>query len=332
MSFYPSLAVAGGADFPLILQGENFVNDVTVRIQDQLRPGRAIDNQRFEVIVSSLDIISPGMVNVTVANPNLSTALPATIEFPVVEAPSATPLIFPGGIVSAAGFVANPMVPGSIATLFGASVSSLVESTSGVPLVTMLGGATLLVGDNLQAPLFFSAPTQINFQVPWDIAVGEAVSFRMQVGSNITQSVMVPTATHAPAVFTLEGIRPGQGAILIANTPGMIPAPVEVSSNTRPVVRGELLEIYATGLGPVTNPPDTGSVATSFPLSRTVTTPSVTIGGVSAQVFYSGLAPRNVGLNQINIKVSDDAPTGDSISLVVRIGDVDAVPVIIAVE
>lgn len=331
-SFYPTSAVAGGADFLLVLRGENFVNDVEVRIEDQLRLGRVIDNQRFEVAISSLDIITPGTVNVSVLNPNLNDTSAATIDFQIAEPPSTSPFVHVGGVVGAAGFLANPMVPGSIATIFAANAAMFVESNGGVPLATMLGGATVLVGNNLRAPLFFSAPTQINFQVPWEMPVGESVTFRVQIGPNASQPVTVPTATHAPAIFTLGGIRPAQGAILIANTTGMIPAPVGVAPNTRPVVRGELLEIFATGLGPVTNQPRTGEISISFPLSRTETTPSVTIGGVLARVFYSGLAPQNVGLNQVNVTVPDDAPVGDDIPLIIRIGDIDSAPVIIAVE
>ncbi len=331
-AYYPGSAVAGGADFPLILRGESFVNGVEVRFQNQLRSSRVIDNQRLEASISSFNISSPGTAEVTIVNPKLEGAPAAAVDFAVAEPPSTTPFINLGGVVGAAGFLANPMVPGSLASLFGANVAAFREATGGVPLTTMLGGSTVLVADVLQAPLFFADPSQLNFQVPWETPVGEPVAFRAQVGPDVSAPVMVPTTTHAPAVFTLEKIRPAQGAILIANTTSLIPAPVGAAPNTRPVVRGELLEIFATGLGPVTNQPDTGQIAISFPLSRTETTPLVTIGGASARIFFSGLAPRTVGLNQVNVKVPDDAPVGDDIPLVIRIGEVDSAPVIIAVE
>ena len=331
-SYYPGSAVAGGADFPLVLRGENFVSGVEVRFQNQMRPSRVLDNQRLEASISSFNIFSPGTADLTVVNPKLEGAPAAAVDFEIAEPPSTTPFINPGGVVGAAGFLANPMVPGSLASLFGANAASFIEATGGVPLTTMLGGATVIVGETLQAPLFFAAPSQVNFQVPWETPIGEPVAFRVQVGPDVSAAVMVPTASHAPAVFTLQKIRPAQGAILIANTTGLIPAPVGAAPNTRPVIRGELLEIFANGLGPVTNPPDSGQIAISFPLSRTETTPLVTIGGVSARVFFSGLAPRTVGLNQVNVKVPDDAPVGDDIPLVIRIGEVDSAPVIIAVE
>ena len=331
-SYYPDSAVAGGADFPLVLQGENFVNDVEVRFQNQVRPSRVIDNQRLEAEISSLNISSPGTAAISVVNPKLEDAPAANADFEIAEAPSTAPRINPGGIVGAAGFLANPIVPGSLVSLFGTNVAAFIESTGGVPLTTMLGGASVLVAESHRAPLFFGGPSQLNFQVPWETSVGDPVAFRVQVGPAVSAPLMVPTASHAPAVFTVDKIRPAQGAILIANTTGMIPAPLGTAPNTRPVMRGELLEIFGNGLGPVTNPPATGEIAISFPLSRTETTPLVTIGGASARIFFSGLAPRTVGLNQVNVKVPDDAPVGDDIPLVIRIGEVDSVPVIIAVE
>ena len=331
-SHYPDSAVAGGADFPLVLQGENFVNAVEVRFQNQVRPSRVIDNQRLAAEISSFNTSSPGTAVISVVNPKLEDTPAANADFEIDQAPSAAPRINPGGVVGAAGFLANPVVPGSLVSLFGTNVAAFIESTGGVPLTTMLGGASVLVGEGHRAPLFFGGPSQLNFQVPWEIPVGEAAAVRVRVGPEVSEPIMAPTATHAPAVFTVDKIRPAQGAILIANTTGMIPAPLGTAPNTRPVRRGELLEIFGNGMGPVTNPPATGEIAISFPLSRTETTPLVTIGGASARVFFSGLAPRTVGLNQVNVKVPDDAPVGDDIPLVIRIGEVDSVPVIIAVE
>ncbi len=330
--FYPISAVAGGADFPLIMQGENFVNGVEVRFQDQMRPSRVLDNQRLEADISSFNITAPGTADVSVVNPKLEGAAAANIDFPIAAPPAADARINPGGLVGAAGFLATPLAPGSLVSLFGMNVALFEETTRGVPLTTTLGGATVLVGESMRAPLVYASPAQINFQVPWEVPAGEPASFRVQVGPNPSAPETTPTAAHAPAVFTIDTVRPAQGAILIANTAGMIPAPIGAAPNARPVARGELLEIFANGMGPVTNTPESGDVAVSFPLSRTETTPVVTIGGVAARVFFSGLAPRAVGLNQVNVKVPDDAPIGDDIPLVIRIGEIDAVPVIIAVE
>jgi uncharacterized protein (TIGR03437 family) len=82
----------------------------------------------------------------------------------------------------------------------------------------------------------------------------------------------------------------------------------------------------------VTNPPPDGTAALTNPLSQTVTTPSVSIGGASATVLYSGLAPFAVGLYQVNAVVPSSAPSGDAVPVIVTVDTVASNPVTVAVD
>jgi adhesin/invasin len=62
-----------------------------------------------------------------------------------------------------------------------------------------------------------------------------------------------------------------------------------------------------------------GQAAPAVPLSRTNGTPVVTIGGLPAQILFSGLAPGFVGVWQINAVVPENAPAGDDIPVQVSI-------------
>jgi uncharacterized protein (TIGR03437 family) len=112
---------------------------------------------------------------------------------------------------------------------------------------------------------------------------------------------------------------------------GVLAAPVGAFPGSRPVKRGEFLEIYATGLGQVSRiqgdgqpkPPNTG-------LAFSVT-PEVTIGGVAAPVSFSGLTPNGVGLYQVNVQAPAGAPLGDAVPVVVTIGGVSSNAVTVAV-
>jgi len=86
-----------------------------------------------------------------------------------------------------------------------------------------------------------------------------------------------------------------------------------------PAAAGETLSIYATGLGDVTNIPPTGAPASATPLSETRTKPVVTIGGVTADVSFSGLAPGFVGLYQVNVKVPSGV-SGSAVPVIVKVG------------
>jgi uncharacterized protein (TIGR03437 family) len=75
----------------------------------------------------------------------------------------------------------------------------------------------------------------------------------------------------------------GQGAILDTS--------YRLVDSSNPASAGSaILQIYCTGLGAVTYQPPSGSPP-GGQLSQTTTTPTVTIGGVQAQVLFSGLAP-----------------------------------------
>ena len=107
----------------------------------------------------------------------------------------------------------------------------------------------------------------------------------------------VQLAVSGPDIFSINEAGTGQGAIQIANTALLAaPAGSVPGVQSRPAQRGEYLTIYCTGLGDVTNRPASGAAAPAGPLSYTVATPVVTIGGISAPVVFSGLAPGFVGL------------------------------------
>jgi uncharacterized protein (TIGR03437 family) len=121
----------------------------------------------------------------------------------------------------------------------------------------------------------------------------------------------------------------GQGAVEIAPT-SLLAAPAGTLG--RPVLPGEYIAIFCTGLGPVTNQPATGAAALSSPLSYTTTVPTVTLGGTAAQVTYSGLAPGFAGLYQVNVLIPSAAPAGTSVNLVLSIGGVQSNTVTIAIQ
>jgi len=103
--------------------------------------------------------------------------------------------------------------------------------------------------------------------------------------------------------------------------------------SSNPAVAGTtVLLIYCTGLGAVTNQPATGSAALSSLLSKTMTTPTVTIGGASADVQFSGLAPGFVGLYQVNAAVPAAAAKGNAVPVLLSIGGVISNTATIAVQ
>ena len=168
-----------------------------------------------------------------------------------------------------------------------------VQIAADVPLPLALGGAAVQV-DGHNAPLFFVSPAQINFQVPFEVrtnATVEVVVIRNKVES---PPVTVPVADYAPGVF----VNPNTSEPVIQRHPdgALITA-------ANPAQSGDVLIIFVTGIGDVSNPPPTGAPALGSPLATANLTPTVTAGGAPAQVFFAGLEPFFVGLGQVNIQL-----------------------------
>jgi uncharacterized protein (TIGR03437 family) len=157
---------------------------------------------------------------------------------------------------------------------------------------------------------------QVNLVVPWELegqsSAQVKVSFDALYGSELFSNVVtVPLATYVPAFF----VSCGAACALDTN--------YKVISTGNPAKRGQYIQLYANGLGPVTNPPGDGVAATASPLSYTTTTPVVTIGGAvvpPGNVQFSGLAPYYPALYQINVLVPQSAQTGSAVPISLQIG------------
>lgn len=189
----------------------------------------------------------------------------------------------------------QPVAAGSWATAFGAFAGVTNTQASDVPLPKTLGGVTVTV-DGIEAPLYFVSATQLNFLIPGAATAGlKDVSVRT-AGATLTGRVRV--VTTGPGLFTKDNsISPPRGAVLNQDS-------AENTQNA-PARRGQVVQIFATGPGAVSATVADGANAPATSLVNTRSTPQVFIGGVSANVQFSGLAPNLIGLWQINAFVPE---------------------------
>jgi len=254
------------------------------------------------------------------------------------------PVVPPASVVNSASYAdgTNSLAPGSIATIFGSNLndgSNIPTSALGSngKLITTLGGASVTFNGTISAPLFSSQHLatfdQLNVQIPFELAGASSATVVVTVGGQSSAPQTAPLSPFSPGIYALNSQGAGQGAIKISNTSIFAaPAGSLPGLQSRAVNPGEYISIYATGLGAVTNPPATGAPAPSSPLSNTITTPVVVIGGVTtATPSFSGLAPGFVGLYQIDVQVPAGAPSGSSVPVVVNIGGKQSNGVTIAI-
>src|ERR1022692_3945706 len=235
------------------------------------------------------------------------------------------PSINAGGMASAANY-ATAVAPGSIAASFGSFLLSSPAQPQATPLPTDLSGLSMQFGGGTKAPLFYVSGTQVNLQVPWEVAGQSQVPVTVTVAGQTSTPYNANIVPFSPGIFAINSQGPGQGAILDASY-----RMVDASNAAMP--GSTVLQIFCTGLGAVTNQPPTGFPApTSPPLAETRTTPTVTIGGVSANVLFSGLAPGFVGEYQVNALVPASVLAGNAVPVAISIGGVTSNTVTIAVQ
>jgi uncharacterized protein (TIGR03437 family) len=232
-------------------------------------------------------------------------------------------MISNGGAVDDA--YAEPAVPGSIVSIFGNFLLPDPIPADSIPLPIGLGGLSLRFEGGPSAPLFYADAGQVNGQVPWELAGRLNTTITATLDGRSTAPQLLNLAKYAPGIFTTNGGGAGQGAILDGNYRLVDPSNPAVAGST-------VVQIYCTGLGPVTNQPATGSPSPNNPLSRTTSPPSVVIGGALANVVFSGLAPGAVGLYQVNALVPSAAAKGSAVPAVISIGGLQSNTVTVAVK
>jgi uncharacterized protein (TIGR03437 family) len=231
--------------------------------------------------------------------------------------------------------VGGALAPGVIFAVFGTNLTDGTSASApAIPLSTRLASSSVLV-NGFAAPLYYASPTQINAQFPVELGglTGATIQVQVQTGGNtlVSPSITVPVGSSSPAIFTLDQNGKGPGIIFHASTFNFVCPPGRTDcGNTSLAAPGEVLSIYLTGLGQVTGSWFSGQIpSTALP---TVITPTVTIGGIQAQVLFAGLTTNYVGIYQVNVAVPANAPGGTSIPLLLSLGTATSNSVNIAIS
>ena len=234
------------------------------------------------------------------------------------------PMIGPGGIVSAASVTLQPPAsPGGFISIYGTSLSTGQFSSTGVPYETNLGDTQVYLAGQM-LPLQIAFGGQINAVIPYaNIPIDMPAQLFVQQSGQMSTSQTITIAAASPAIFTDYGTNVG----IIQN----FTKNYQLVDATHPASAGDVLIIYASGLGAVANPPAPGGAAIDAS-STTISPVTVTIGGQSAPVYFSGLNPGNVGLYQINSAVPAGVTPGTAVPIVVNVAGQQSTPVTINIQ
>jgi uncharacterized protein (TIGR03437 family) len=191
--------------------------------------------------------------NVTI--PVTLTVTPAPAAPPT---PPPAPTVVVSKVVNAATFEPTPLVAGSLGTVMGSHLA---------------GKNVAVTFDGNPATLLYTSETQINLQVPAQVAGKTSASLVVTVDGVSSTPVTVVIAPAWPSVF--------------AN--GVLNQDNSVNSRSAGAAPGSILQIFATGI-------PSGAVV------------SARIGGHDDLIpVYAGDAPALLGVQQVNVAVPEDA-------------------------
>lgn len=237
------------------------------------------------------------------------------------SAPREAPFYTANSVLNAADFQAGPLAPNTIGTLYGKGLSYVTKSLqapdiSGGVLPTVLTGTgvNVLIG-GIAANIFYVSPTQINFLVPSLLRPGRA-DIQVVLNGNAGPIVPLDLAAAAPALFQLDP----QTAIATRTDGSLV-------TNDAPARRGDVLTLYATGLGDTAPPVVYCNIATKAAPLKRLSEFQVLLDGApldASLILYAGIAPGFAGLYQINVTIPNTANANPAIQI--GFGDVVSPP------
>ena len=228
------------------------------------------------------------------------------VAFACPTDPGCPPYYTAASIANTAASVAGLYAPDSFVTIYGLNLADATTSLTGNALEVHLPGAgvTVLVG-GLLADLWYASPSQINMLIPNQLGAGPAI-LQIEVNGVAGPPIQIMIGNVAPAMWQTDA-----STVLAAHLNG------QVVSSDSPAQPGELVVLYATGLGPTLPAAEPNQAPAAAAI---VATPGfeVWLNGAAvdpSKVPYAGVTPGYAGLYQVNLRLPDDAPPNPEVRI-----------------
>jgi len=227
------------------------------------------------------------------------------------------------------GFFARTIRPGSLISIFGANLSFTTatltaDNTAGETLPFSLGNVKVII-DNAAVPLLYVSPSQINVMIPPN-----------EIAGNVTVQVVRQSVAGPPMTISLVT---GAPALFVSADHYALAqdfnANYALATARTPALPGDLIILYATGLGGTQPLPNIGQIPqfAGFVNGFTTGALQVLLNGKALDpktIPYAGLTPGFAGLYQINFYLPGDCPANPLIQIAMS-GQVSATSVMLPV-
>ena len=222
--------------------------------------------------------------------------------------------------VSAASFAGTEVAPESITAAFGDKLATQVLSSSAVPLPTTLAGTTVKIRDSLGiervTPLFFVAPTQINYLVPPGTVPG-AAAITVVNADGVFSTGTLNIASVAPGFFTANSSGQGIASAVVFRVKA------DGSTSYEPISRFDVTQNRVVhvpiDLGLETDQVFLIAYGSGWRFRSSLAATRVTIGGIVSEVLFAGASEDFVGLDQCNIRIPRTAAGRGEVNVVLTV-------------
>ncbi len=209
----------------------------------------------------------------------------------LLQAQPAGPTIAAGGVVNAASFLSaelpgGALAPGAIVSIFGHGFGP------NTPVIDI----TTSSGEMFRAELLYFTAKQINAFLPPDIPIGEH-SLHV-VGEAPSNSVRIKVVAASFGLFHRDDLGIPVAAVQVNENGG-----VRLVTLEKPARPGDVITLWGTGLGTHTGP-----------------ALEVLVAGRSLEPMFAGPSPCCVGVDQVSLRLPDDAPAGCVVPVAIRKG------------
>ena len=214
-------------------------------------------------------------------------------------------------IANAASNKSGSYAPNSFVSIYGKDLSYVTRALassdlSAGQLPTVLSGTAVRVLIGLSSTnVFFVSPGQVNVLIPAGLKAGD-ISIQLSNSALVGPPVKITLTDTAPAIFQIDS------ATLAATH-----ADGSLITSKSPAKPGEVIVLYAGGLGPTSPEQIAGQLAKT---AATVATPGfgVWLNGLpvsATAIKYAGITPGFAGLYQVNLELPSNVASPE-----VRIG------------
>jgi uncharacterized protein (TIGR03437 family) len=243
-------------------------------------------------------------------------AIPLLLVFTLLFAQSTTPVYTADSIANSAASIAGYYAPNTFITIYGKNLAYVTRAMTtddirgGILPTALIGTGVRVLMNNIPADIYYVSPGQVNLLVPTLLIVGPAV-IQLVVDGLAGPPVTLMLGASAASLFQVDAT-----TVLATHADGSL---ITLSAPAR---AGEVIVLYATGLGPTVPaaiPNQLPQVAARLAAMNEF---QVVLNGTAVpahRVLYAGVTPGYAGLFQINLLLPDDAPPNPEI----RIGSGD---------